>query len=740
MGTYSDIIAKRKKDWNCESLMDGALAKRGKKLPFSSPLLNYSTYGGIPRGQITEFFGDPGGGKAQPLYSKVLTPDGFKRMGDIKIGDVVFDGCGDLCHVDGVYPQGKRKIYEITLTGNNKIRVADNHLNSVWWYNKRKKIREDFVWETTELIEQFNKYKGKRGIRFDIPSVEFEYKEVPLEPYLIGALLSDGGLSDRKNIGFTNPEKDIAEKVNKIINKYGYELVNYSNSCEYQYYFRIVKDKFKHSNTRSYIQSVIDDLDLWKKSVDKHIPEIYLYNSRDVRLSLLQGMFDGDGYISKDGKVSYYTSSKQLSDDFAFLVRSLGIRDSVSIHYGRYKDSDGVVHECHNSYRHHLKIPNGLEFYTSEKHRNRYRDRQHKPLRKILNIEYIGEEECQCIHVDSERHTYISDDFIPTHNTSTAIDICKNTIEIFEQEYDEEILKLRESVENGNKGDAVLLDDLMERGPKKVLYIDLEHSFDYDWSVTLGIENSKIDVMQPPDRPAEEILQMVQEIIETGELGLIVLDSIPSLTTQQELDKKFGERTVASLAGLLTVFFRKIVPILKRYDTTLLVVNQVRDNLENPYVINTPGGKALKFYCSLRMLFRIGSPVDFLGNELPNNTENPAGHIVTAKIVKQKSAPWDRKNGSYYLMSHSGIRVDMDFAQLAVKKYGCIKKSGAWYNICDPYTGEYLEDLDGKVIKLHGFSKVFDFLQENQEYYSTLKKYILDDINGNSDDDEQEEI
>ena len=63
MGTYADIINKRKKDWNCSSLMDSAMTERGAKLPFSSPLLNYSTYGGIPRGQITEFFGNPGGGK-----------------------------------------------------------------------------------------------------------------------------------------------------------------------------------------------------------------------------------------------------------------------------------------------------------------------------------------------------------------------------------------------------------------------------------------------------------------------------------------------------------------------------------------------------------------------------------------------------------------------------------------------------------------------------------------------------
>ena len=72
MGSYADIINKCKRSWNCSSLMDSAHAERGEKLPFSSPLLNYSTYGGIPRGQITEFFGNPGGGKAGNRENRIL--------------------------------------------------------------------------------------------------------------------------------------------------------------------------------------------------------------------------------------------------------------------------------------------------------------------------------------------------------------------------------------------------------------------------------------------------------------------------------------------------------------------------------------------------------------------------------------------------------------------------------------------------------------------------------------------
>lgn len=316
--------------------------------------------------------------------------------------------------------------------------------------------------------------------------------------------------------------------------------------------------------------------------------------------------------------------------------------------------------------------------------------------------------------------------------STSAVDICKNAHNIFIREYDDRISELRELANNGTKSALVEIEELEERGPKKILYIDLEHSFDSSWAETLGIAHSEIDIMQPPDVVAEDILQFILNSIETGELGLIVLDSVPSLIPRAELEKKLGERTVASLAGLLTVFFRKVVPLLTRYETTLLIINQIRDNLDNPYVVKTPGGQALKFYCSLRMLFQIGNPVDFVGNELPQKSENPAGYIINAKIMKQKSAPWDRRNGSYYLMSQSGIRVDMDFCQLAVNKYGIIKKGGAWFTLCDPYTGEVFEDsTTGKPLKINGFAKVLEYMQNNPDYYNKLKTFIINDIEGN---------
>ncbi len=798
MSLFDDVINRKRKEWNCEDLMDATSKNKEGKIPFSSILLNWSTYGGIPRNRITEFFGEPGGGKAQPLDSNILTPSGWVQMKDIRVGDTIFDGSGKLCKVDGVYPQGVRPIYKITFQDRESIKVADNHLNVVWRRNSNKAAREDFCVETTELIKLMSApdYRCHSKFRVDLPEVDWPYQEVKIDPYLLGVLIGDGSL--KGNLTITNCEKDIIDRVDDILRRdFDCHLVQDSTGINYSiqlidpwypntYIFKdkefkrfddllnflesegfpridtytlygcvsgkatYTLDKFPElanlkvvknpPSGRNRLVSALESYGLICTSLEKHIPKAYLFNSREVRIALLQGLYDTDGYTSKynpehdtNGASSEFTtSSEQLSKDFAFLVRSLGIRDTIVCNLGKYINNGQVI-TCHNSYTHYIKVPNNLQFYTSKKHSNRYRLRQNSPIRNIIDIEYIGDEECQCIHVDSNDHTYITDNFTPTHNTTTAVDICKNSIEIFKSEHETKIQELRRKAASGNKSAAAEIEDLIESGPKRVLYIDLEHSFDGTWAKTLGIDTTKISIMQPPDVVAEDVLQAIQELVETGEVGLIVLDSLPSLVPKTELEKKFGERTVAALAGLLTVFCRKIVPLLTRYECTLIFINQIRENMDNPYVVKTPGGTAPRFYASLRMLFKVGSPVDFLGNEVPQSTENPAGYIINTKIVKQKSAPFDRKNASYYLMCQSGIRTDMDLAQLAIKRYGLIKKSAGWFTIISPDTGEVLE-VEGKPVKINGLSKVYEYLQSHPDYYRALNDYISSDIFGKSDE------
>lgn len=320
--------------------------------------------------------------------------------------------------------------------------------------------------------------------------------------------------------------------------------------------------------------------------------------------------------------------------------------------------------------------------------------------------------------------------------TTTAIDVANNARIQFEQEYNSKVQEYRNLIANKKKEYEGPLEDLLEQGPKKVLYVDLEHTFDWKWAAKMGMVEGDIDVMEPPDIAAEQILQTVHELICTGEVGLVIFDSVPTLTTQAELDKKYGERTVASLAGLMTIFMRKIVPLLARYDCTIILINQERVNMDNPYVIQTPGGEAIKFYSTLRMQFKLGDPVDVVGNELPKNTENPAGYLINVKLVKQKGASFDRKNASYFLMTQSGIRPDFDYAKLAIQRYDIIHKQGGWFTFYDPVTRIPLEE-DGKTVKVNGQIRVYEYLNSHSDYYEAVKKFIMDDINGHDAEDIQ---
>jgi hypothetical protein len=116
------------------------------------------------------------------------------------------------------------------------------------------------------------------------------------------------------------------------------------------------------------------------------------------------------------------------------------------------------------------------------------------------------------------------------------------------------------------------------------------------------------------------------------------------------------------------------------------------------------------------------------------NTDNPSGCIIEMRVVKQKTAPNDRRCGTYYLMFNSGIRPDFDFAQLAMKDYSLIRKSGGWFSFVSPTTGEVLDGPDGKPIKVHGMEAVYSYLQNNAEYYEALKTYIMNDIEGKDGD------
>src|SRR5574344_276409 len=160
--------------------------------------------------------GPAGCGKAQPLDSLVLTKNGYVKMGDVSVGMKILDGKGKETEIEGVYPQGKRDVYKITFNDRTFIKVADNHINRVFWYNQDKRKKEYFDLTTIELIDKFNSQRFK--LRVDIPIIDcWEESELPIDPYLLGLLIADGSLHN--NFGITISEDDIKDKVSNILSE-----------------------------------------------------------------------------------------------------------------------------------------------------------------------------------------------------------------------------------------------------------------------------------------------------------------------------------------------------------------------------------------------------------------------------------------------------------------------------------------------------------------------------------------
>ena len=388
--------------------------------------------------EITICSGLPGTGKAQPLDSLVLTPNGFIEMGKLKINDTVLTPDNKTSRIVGIYPQGVIPIYRITFSDGSNTECSSDHLwktqtvldRQYQKFNRTdgKKIyysekgRDGSVKTTKEICDTLT-YHGKTN--HSIPMVtklSFNEKTLPVKPYLLGLLLGDGGLTT--NVGFSTIDLELLDSIKSHLpNNIEYKLTK-NGKCDY----KIVTD-------RGFENPLLIELDKLGlrglKSEFKFIPNEYLYGSINDRISLLQGLMDTDGTIDKrSGSIVFYSTSKRLSNDVRFIVESLGGVCSLSQKIGSYK-KDGVVIKCKVCYCLSISLPNNIAPFRLERKLSFVKPKtKYIPKRFITNIEYIGDKEAQCIAIDDDSHLYITNNFIVTHNTflscAVALDLLKN--------------------------------------------------------------------------------------------------------------------------------------------------------------------------------------------------------------------------------------------------------------------------------------------------------------------------
>lgn len=350
-------------------------------------------------------------GKDQPLTSLLWTDMGPIQMGDVTIGQKIFDPNGELTEVIGIYPQGEKDVYEITLSDGMKVKCGYEHLWGV------QDIKGNYkVLSLKEILD--NGYLTNRGdYKYFIETtkpVNYSKKELIMDPYLLGLFIGDGCISQKKTAIATDDQEIV-----DYLKHFETDELKIKKGAKFTYNFSKTVDA-----KNNYINHQLKDLGLKTKlSHNKFIPKDYLYSSIEDRLELLRGLMDSDGSINDKSNIEYSTVSKQLGDDITELCQSLGIvvrRTTKTSNYtykGEYKTGKLV-------YRLKLQLPNDYPhdiFKLTRKQslvRNKKYDWGYR--RGIANIELIGKEQTQCIEVNNESHLYLTDNYIPTHNTITA--------------------------------------------------------------------------------------------------------------------------------------------------------------------------------------------------------------------------------------------------------------------------------------------------------------------------------
>lgn len=234
-------------------------------------------------------------------------------------------------------------------------------------------------------------------------------------------------------------------------------------------------------------------------------------------------------------------------------------------------------------------------------------------------------------------------------------------------------------------------------------FIDVEHALDPNYAKALGVNTDDLLVSQPDS--GEQALEIAEALIRSGAIDVIVIDSIAAMTTRAEIDGDMGDLHVGQLARLMSQAMRKLTGAISKSNCVAIFINQIREKIGVMYgnPETTPGGRALKFYASVRIEVRKGEVIKSNGEII--------GASTRCKVVKNKVAP-PFKEATFDMMYGQGISRTGEVLDMAVE-LDIIKKGGSWFSYKDQKLGQ-------------GRDNVKELLKNNPELMEEIEKQILE--------------
>ena len=522
-----------------DELIDGLMEKPEIGVPLCGEMLSTIT-SGARLGKYYLRASSSGTGKRIADYTAIPTPDGWKTVGEIKVGDYIFGKDGKPTKVLQLF-KNTEKIWKVTFKDGRAIDCCGDHLWEYYsnGYEKRVESIQQIYERTKELKGGLRNADGN-GWRFSIPMnepVQYQEKTLYPSPYIMGLILGDGSLryqSDQRAFFFSSKNEELPQVIADYFN------LNLKRNSEKNYNWSFqFKEKRDNKRKNIWVEEILKDYpQLWDaKSENKFIPSKYLLGSIEQRFELLKGLLDTDGGIDLKGRVNFTTVSKQLAKNVCELCHSLGMITSIGIDtHKEYKASGRKCYCVHIQCKKSIKpllFNLSSKKQRAEQYVNNGKREEYKDKLPIIKIEPTEEAvPMTCFTVDAPDALYQVGDFIVTHNTRTmAFDACKICFPVYWSHTDNNFV--REVDENGQT-----------RPARKTLFITTELAKDEVQTMILsylsGVNESHLLLSTFSEgeieriRFAAKIMQKYQEYL--------FIDSIPdpNLTNIQSTIKKYA--------------------------------------------------------------------------------------------------------------------------------------------------------------------------------------------------------
>ena len=255
-------------------------------------------------------------------------------------------------------------------------------------------------------------------------------------------------------------------------------------------------------------------------------------------------------------------------------------------------------------------------------------------------------------------------------------------------------------------------------------FVDAEHALDPKYSRAIGVDLDKLLLSQP--NSGEEALEITEQLTRSGALDMIVIDSVAALVPQEELEGEMGKSQIGLQARLMSQAMRKLAGAISQSKTTVVFTNQIRSRISNsPWgpSTTTSGGRALKFYTSVRLNLYISSTLEKDGEKV--------GNAVTAKVVKNKVAP-PFQEAQFDIIYGKGISRERELLTLG-EEYGVVTRNGSWYSYGEERLGQGIDNCQ-------------EYLEENEDLAKEIEEKIREEAgleehftDSSEEEDEQEE-